>query len=388
LSEAVVAPARPRWFKILPWTFWIAAVLEAALIGFAPLIFPQQLATTPADETIEFAAFLASIALVVMAFATAGLLISRRQPRNAVAWLALVGGPSLGAVFLGYLLGVVLIETDPSAGSWFVLAGVTLFGPALFSVGPGLASVFPTGRPLPGWWTPAFWLSVAFITAGALIVAVAPGPLEESIAVPNPLGIRALPAEFRIVGNALTNLALAATTVVAVASLVVRYLGASSEIRQQLKWFICAGALLAVALPISLVVAESWTAIVALVALGLVPVAVVIAVLRYRLYEIDTLINRTLVYVPLVGIVAGLYAGLVALLQRLFVAFTGNTSDAAAVISALALAAVFTPIRNTIQSSVDRRFKPTTPEPASRWDDPEFRAAVEAIVRDVTGRSG
>jgi hypothetical protein len=123
-----------------------------------------------------------------------------------------------------------------------------------------------------------------------------------------------------------------------------------------------------------------------LVALGFLPVAVVVAVLRYRLYEIDTLINRTLVYVPLVGIVAGLYAGSVALLQRIFTAVTGNTSDAAAVISALALAAVFTPIRNTIQTSVDRRFKSDTPPPASQWDDPAFRAAVEAIVRDVAAR--
>ena len=124
----------------------------------------------------------------------------------------------------------------------------------------------------------------------------------------------------------------------------------------------------------------------AILALGLVPVAVVVAVLRYRLYEIDTLINRTLVYVPLVGIVAGIYAGLVALLQRAFTAVTGDKSDAAAVISALALAAVFTPIRNALQSAVDRRFKPADSSAAGKWDDPEFRAAVEAIVRDVVER--
>jgi two-component system NarL family sensor kinase len=379
-------PATFRWFAILPWILWAGAVLEAGLIGFGPLIFPQLMASTPGDESLAFVAFLATVALVVVVFATAGLLIARQQPRNAVGWLVLIGGPSLGAVFLGYLVGVLLIETDPAAGSWFVLAGVILFGPALFSVGPGLASVFPTGRPWPGWWTAAFWLLVATIAAGALIVAVAPGPLEESITVRNPLGIDALPTDLRAVGNALTNISLAVGAVVAVASLAVRYLRASSEGRHQLKWFLCAGILLAIALPLSLVVGDSWTAILGLVTLGLVPVAVVIAVLRYRLYEIDTLINRTLVYVPLVGIVAGVYAGLVALLQRLFVAATGNTSDAAAVISALALAAVFTPIRNAIQSIVDRRFKPNAPEAPSPWDDPEFRAAVEAIVLDVTGR--
>jgi hypothetical protein len=387
LSEAVVAPAPPRWFQILPWTLWIAAMLEAGLLAFAMLVFPRLSATVPAEENVEFAVFLVTIAIDVVVFATAGLLITLRQPRNAVGWLVLIGGPLLGAVFIGYLVGVLLVESGEATGGWFFLAGSVLFGPALFSVGPGLASVFPNGRPLAGWWTAAFWLCFVAIAGGSLLTAVAPGPLEETIATVNPLGIFVLPAELRIVGSALTNVALAAGALAAVASLVARYLRSTSEIRHQLKWFLGAGALFAIALPIGLLVGESSTAVLSLLTLGVVPIAVVVAVLRYRLYEIDTLINRTLVYVPLVGIVAGIYAGLVALLQRVFVAATGNTSDAAAVISALALATVFTPIRNTIQSAVDRRFKPSAPESPGRWDDPEFRAAVEAIVRDVTSRS-
>jgi two-component system, NarL family, sensor kinase len=374
---------RSRFARALPWVVWAGAVLEAALIGFSPVLFPALNATTPTEETIEFGVFLASIALVVMAFATAGLLISRQQPRNAVGWLLLCGGPALGGVFLGYLIGVLLTETDPVRGGWFVLVGVVLFGPAIYLVGPGLVSVFPNGRPLPAWWTRAFWLSVATVAAGAIVLALAPGPLEESIAVLNPLGVDVLPTGLRDLGNVLTSIALAGGTLFAVASLIARYRGSSSDTRHQLKWLIFTGVVLAVVLPLSLIVGDSWTAIVALLALGLMPVAVVVAVLRYRLYEIDTLINRTLVYVPLVGIVAGLYAGLVALLQRIFTAATGNTSDAAAVISALALAAVFTPIRNAIQSTVDRRFKPNTPVPPTQWDDPAFRSAVEAIVRDV-----
>jgi two-component system, NarL family, sensor kinase len=382
-SDPATAPV-PRFIRALPWVVWTGAMLEAALIGFSPLLFPALVATTPAEEIIEFGAFLVSIALVVLVFATAGLLISRQQPRNAVGWLLLGGGPALGGVFLGYLVGTLLTETNPGLGSWFVLIGVVLFGPAIYVVGPGLASVFPNGRPLPGPWTGAFWLSVTAITTGTGMVALAPGPLEESIAVLNPLGVETLPTALRDLGNALTGIALAGGALLALASLVARYRRSSSDTRHQLKWLIFAGVLVTVALPLSLVVGDSWSAIVALVALGLVPVAVVVAVLRYRLYEIDTLINRTLVYVPLVGIVAGIYAGLVALLQRVFTAATGNTSDAAAVISALVLAAVFTPMRNAIQSAVDRRFKPNKPEAPSRWDDPEFRAAVEAIVRDVT----
>ncbi len=386
-SEAVALPSHTRVSRALPWILWALAVVEAGVLAFALVLFPQTFASDPAEETVDLAVFLVTIAVDVVVFATAGLLILLQQSRNSVGWLVLVGGPSLGAVFLGYLVGVLLIQGNEAIGGWFFLAGAVLFGPALFSVGPGLASVFPTGKPLPGWWTSAFRLGVVAIAAGSVLTAIAPGPLEETVAAVNPLGIGVLPANLRFVGAAVTNIALATGTLVAVASLIVRYLASSTEIRHQLKWFLCAGVLLAIVLPIGLLVGESWTAVLSLLTLGLVPLAVVIAVLRYRLYEIDTLINRTLVYVPLVGIVAGIYAGMVALLQRLFVAATGNTSDAAAVISALALASVFTPIRNGIQSAVDRRFKPTAPEPPGKWEDPAFRAAVEAIVLDVTRRS-
>ena len=385
--EPVAGSTASPFTAALRWVVWTGAVLEAALVGFSPLVFPELFATLPADEDVEFGAFLVSIALVVLVFATAGLLISRQQPRNPVGWFLLGGGPALGAVFLGYLVGVLLAARDPAVGGWFVLLGVVMFGPAIYLVGPGLASVFPNGRPLPGWWTGAFWVAVAAIAAGAVIAAVTPGRLEESIAAVNPLGIGVLPIGLRDLGNALTSIALGVGTLIAVASLVTRYRRSLSDTRHQLKWFVFAGALLAFALPLSLVAGSTWTAILALMALGLVPIAVVVAVLRYRLYEIDTLINRTLVYVPLVGIVAGIYAGSVALLQRIFTAATGDTSDAAAVISALALATVFTPIRNAIQGAVDRRFKPNKPVTPSRWDDPEFRSAVEAVVREVTGQS-
>jgi two-component system NarL family sensor kinase len=384
-NEQVSASAPSRVTTALQGVVWIVAALEAALVGFSPLLFPGIVATTPAEDLVEFVTFLVSIAVVVLVFATAGLLISRQQPRNAVGWLLLGGGPALGGVFLGYLVGTVLIETDPALGGWFVLVGGILFGPALYLVGPGLVSLFPDGRPLPGWWTAAFWISAAAIAAGAAVTAISPGPLEESIAVANPLGIAGLPSGVRDVANVLTGATLAAGTLIAVASLVVRYRRSASDTRHQLKWLVFVGVLLTFVLPLALVVGDTWTAIIALLTLGLVPIAVVIAVLRYRLYEIDTLINRTFVYVPLVGITAGLYTGSVALLQRIFTAVTGDTSDAAAVISALALAAVFTPIRNAIQSAVDRRFKPNKPEP-DRWDDPAFRSAVEAIVKDVTDR--
>lgn len=370
--------------RVLAVVAWSGAALEAAFIVLAQLVFPQLVAGSSLAATIEFNLFVGSIALVVMLFATCGLLIIRRQPENAVGWVMLAGAPALGAVFVGYAIGAGLETADPATARWFVLAGATLFGPVLYLLAPGLTSIFPDGRPLAGWWTWALLLTAATVAIGAALLLITPGPIETSVRLTNPVGIPWIPTGTRDVANGLIGVALAAGSLVAIASLVVRYWRSSTDTRHQLKWFISAGCLVAVLLPLSLVVVDTWAAILAVLALTLVPVAVLVAVLRYRLYDIDTLINRTLVYVPLVGIVAGLYAGLVALLQRLFTAVTGNTSDAATVISALVLAAVFTPLRNAIQAAVDRRFKPDGGA-ATKWDDPEFRAAVEAIVRDVTG---
>ncbi len=373
--------------RAVAWLCWTAALLEAGLISLAPLLFERQFAASGSDVNLEFGVFLATIALVVMVFATAGLLVTRRQPGNLVGWLMLVGGPALGAVFVGYLLGAVVTVSDPVTASWFVLAANVMFGPALFLLGPALASVFPTGHLLPGWWASALSICTRAIVIGATISALTPGQLEESIALVNPIGITALPDGLRPVGNTLTAVALGIGALLGPASLIVRYRRSPTEVRHQLKWFLYAAVVLALVMPVSLAAGETWTAILALVAFGLIPVAVVVSVLRYRLYEIDTLINRTLVYVPLVGVVAGIYAGSVVLLQRAFTALTGDTSDAAAVISALALAAVFTPIRNALQAAVDRRFKPAESGAESKWEDPEFRAAVEAIVRDVVDRA-
>ena len=394
MTTAMVEPDVPvdegthasRRARILPWVVWAWAAAEAALLASALIIFPALQGDASTAEIIELGAFLVTLAFAVMAFATAGLLVTLQQARNAVGWAMLGGGAALGAVFVGYAVGVAIIETDPELGGWFVLIGVVLFGPALYLLGPGLASVFPDGRPLRGPWAWAAWLTSAGILIGSILAAVAPGPLEESIDTLNPMGIAALPAGLRDLANGVTGLALVAGGIIGVASLVVRFRRANSETRHQLKWFLFAVAIWAILLPISLVVGDNWTAIAALLALTLVPAAVVVAIRRYRLYEIDVLINRTLVYVPLVGIVAGLFAGLTALLQRVFTAVTGDGSDAAAVISALTLATVFTPIRNWLQAAVDRRWKPEDTDAASKWDDPEFRAAVESIVREVTGR--
>jgi hypothetical protein len=101
----------------------------------------------------------------------------------------------------------------------------------------------------------------------------------------------------------------------------------------------------------------------ALIAGCLLPLAAAVAILHHRLYDIDVILNRALVYIPLTAILAGLYAAGVALFQRLFVAVTGDRSDGAVVITTLVLAGLFTPVKNGLQNFVDRRFKPTGATP-------------------------
>src|SRR5207248_2881004 len=118
------------------------------------------------------------------------------------------------------------------------------------------------------------------------------------------------------------------------------------------------------------------------IALPLIPtVGIGVGILRHRLYDIDVIIRRTLIYVPLTGVVAGLYAGSVALLQKLFVAFTGEKSDAAIVITTLLLAATFTPIKNSLQALVDKRFKEA---PDSMKKLKAFSQYVESVAEAVS----
>jgi hypothetical protein len=176
----------------------------------------------------------------------------------------------------------------------------------------------------------------------------------------------------------LVALGVVAMTVLGTAAVIVRYRRGAAVERQQLRWFLAAVSLAALPLALSVLpgIGGPEMGLVAAVGLLLIPIAVGIAVTRYRLYEIDHLINRTLVYVPLTALLAGLYAATVTLLQRLFQSVTGNTSDAAIIISTLILASVFTPIRKWLEGIVERRFKPA---PSGIPVDPMADAAPEAM---------
>jgi hypothetical protein len=279
-----------------------------------------------------------------------------------------VSGPSwyVPREFAQY--GLYGIFTNPGAlpaaellaSSTFFLAGV-MFGLLItFAL-----LLFPDGRLASRRWLPVAWISaldIVLMTAGLGLGAMQMGGQELVRRLVE--GIEVVPAEgtglagiLNGIGHILVFLGFAA----AVISLFVRRWRATQTERQQLKWFAYAAAMFALAiLSYALPWPESISEFLELAAALFLPVAIGLAILRYRLYEIDLLINRTLVYGSLTVMLVAVYAGSIVVLQGVLRALTGQESQLAIVASTLAVAALFNPLRRRIQYFIDRRFHRST----------------------------
>jgi hypothetical protein len=329
------------------------------------------------------------VALVL--FASVGAFLIRRQAGHRIGWLFLAS-----ALFFELSIGgfdyarFFLAHGQTGLGTWAAwLANVDYLPTALIVV--YLPLLFPDGQPPGSRW----WLVGLAAAAGALLATVGTAitpeviPLGPSIA--NPTGI----AGARPTGQALVWLGYALLTpglLGAAASTVVRYRRASDEGRQQIRWFGTAAITLSLGFILSVTGVDPATNRVtplgtlgeaaAIVGLMALPIAAGIAIVRYRLYQIDVILNRTLVYVPLIAIIGGLYAASVSLFQRLFIAATGQTSDAAIVLSTLILASFFTPIRRSVEGFVDRRFR-TPGVLAAAGTAPEANVDSDAVTTEL-----
>jgi len=266
--------------------------------------------------------------------------------------------------------------------------------PSVGLIGTFLVLLFPDGRLPSRRWRAVAWLAVTAMLFPGLSLAFLPGPLEETpgIAIANPFGIEATRSILEMVG-AVGFFLLPFCFVASAVSMVLRFRRSQGIERQQLKWFVSAAALLAVtftatvvasffvgdlsgrsAPPLALKVAQDITT---LTFAGL-PVAAGIAILRYRLYDIDRIINRTLVYGSLTATLAVVYFGSVVSLQAAFRALSGQDSTLAVVASTLAIAALFNPLRRRMQGFVDRRFY------RSKYDARKTLEAFTARLREET----
>jgi hypothetical protein len=325
--------------------------------------------------------------LLAINLSTVGAVIaSRNLPNNPIGWLLCTTG-LLNAVnhFAAQYAIYTLLAAPGSLPAGYAAAWIFSWLPIpQLGLTAFVLLVFPNGRlPSPRWrWF--FWLSLLQTLVATISQMFAPGPLFYLGGIYNPLGVGGLPNAFKLIETLLFALIF-----ISAASLFVRRVRATGVERQQLKWFTysstlgISGAILTYTL--SETIGSVWLGwaglVIYIVGLIGIPISMGIAILRYRLYEIDLIINRTLVYGSLTAMLVALYFGAIVVLQRIFVALTGERSTLAVVASTLAIAAVFNPLRRQVQGFVDRRFY------RRKYDAAKTLEAFSAKLRDGPGRT-
>jgi hypothetical protein len=348
------------------WIAWAGCALSLALTALSFLLIALILSV---NAPIYF--YWLEPATIAVGYSVIGAIIASRLPSHPIGWICCAIGvmAAVESFSSEYALYALLApHPEPLLGgkvmAWLsIWVWILMFGLIVF-----LLLLFPTGRLPNSRWRPFAWMSAVLTLMAATLMAISPdavldtlGPSGKGrISLPNPLGAEGLPNLYLPVQTLVLALGL-----VAAASVVVGRRGARGVERQQIKWLLYAGAIFflgnvlknTVFSPLGEVSWGLWVGYL-LVGIGGLggPIAIGIAILRYRLYDIDILINRTLVYGSLTATLVALYFGGIVLLQRIFVTLTGQQSTIAVVASTLLIAALFTPLRRRIQGFIDRRF--------------------------------
>src|SRR5271165_6806503 len=313
-------------------------------------------------------------ALAVVVYAGTGRLVASRVPGNAIGWLLGLVGLSLAVTLLteqyalrGLAVAPWSLPAARVVGWLSAVAFIFTFAPMFF-----LVLLFPDGRLPSRRWRPVLWamfaVTTGWVTQQLQVGTRIDGGLTNAlyaarVSYPTPFGIFPRHGWFSdLLGVELAPAVI--TGVLVVVSVFVRRRGASAELRKQLAWLGYVGALVAVAL--------FWTFLLVISTVG-IPLACTVAVLKYRLYEIDRIISRTLAYAIVTGLLIGVYTGLVLLATQVF-RFHAPLAVAA---STLAAAALFTPLRSRVQRRVDRRFN------RARYDADQTIGAFAARLKDV-----
>jgi hypothetical protein len=357
--------------RSLAWVLWVAVV---SLVGGALIL---GLANRP-----EIPLFDAPLIIIPPTFATLGALISSRRPGNVMGWIFLATG-ILGGVqmFSGQYATVALVpdgSTLPGAdlAAWFATQAQNAFPISILF----LVLLFPDGRLPSRRWRPLALAMGVFLAVTLVISAFSPGPFRDFPSASNPFGVEgAMPPGPVVAAGQLGGLACVIVTLL---SLIVRFYYSRGEERLQLKWFTYAAVVgLSTPLLLSIFAPAVFQAVGQIVwSLGFLslPVSAGVAILKYRLYEIDIIINRTLVYGPLTAILVALYVGGVVVLQYAFRALTGSGSQLAIVASTLLIAALFNPLRRRVQNFIDHSFY------RRKYDAAQTLEGFSAKLRDET----
>ena len=363
------------------WLAWSLCLMCVAPLAVGAALVPVN-GTSSDVGTWGTANLVFIFPVVILSFALVGALIASRLPTNPIGWVCLGIGLILTLAIVTGEYYVFALQTRPGSlpgGVYMAWLTNWLWVPAVVSIGTFLVLLFPDGRLPTRRWRLVAWLCVAVLISTSASEAFSPGPLAEAPNVTNPVGVESARGALEL-ANSVSFLLLPLCFVLSALSMIVRFRRSIGVERQQIKWFATAAALLAIVFSSSFVVpARIVQDLVTLLFAGL-PIAVGVAILRHRLYDIDVVINRALVYGSLTAMLAALYLGGVATTQTIFRLLTGQEQQPqlASVASTLVIAALFNPLRRRIQSFIDRRFY------RRKYDARKTLETFSARLRDET----
>jgi hypothetical protein len=385
--------------RVAAWIAWSLAALSVAMFVAGGVLYVLACSAQSPGEWVTIGTVSEMLTFVpYLAFPIIGALVASRRPENPIGWICLASG----------LLFMLLAVTDsysiygtasPGSVPFSVAVGTIgnqwLWVPTVGLLGIFLILLFPDGKLPSKRWRPLVWLSGVMIVLLSITEGLAPGPLENQGGVRNPFGLEELPwlVTVSYIVLPLLPLCILASAV----SMVLRFRRSRGEVRQQIKWFtfvvFFAGLMFFIVMISQVVIVLGsdanlpqtplWVELLfSLAALGFagVPISIGFAVLKYRLYDIDVVINLTLVYGSLTAALVAIYLGGVATTQAILRALTDQTEQPqlAIVISTLVIAALFNPLRRRIQSFIDRRFY------RRKYDARKTLEAFSARLRDET----
>jgi hypothetical protein len=372
----VISPRAAAW---LAWSLW---ALSLALTALSLLLLRLNLSH---PNTPIYGPWLDNT-LIGISYAPVGALIASRHPANPIGWLLCLYGVVIGISHFGaqYAIYALLAQPDSLPAGEAMAWVVSWLLPIIIGLSIFYILLFPTGRLPSSRWRWLAWLTVAFIVVGVISSAFSSGALMGVLGpIRTPLGVEGFTGIYRAVLYIMSPVLF----VLSALSLFVRLHRAEGVERQQIKWFVYAAAASVIATALAYIIpgvidTPLWFQRVGyalnIATIPAIPVAIGIAILRYRLYDIDLIINRTLVYGALTVLLALIYFGSVTLLQVGLRNLVGHESTLVVVATTLAIAALFNPLRHRIQSFIDRRFY------RSKYDARRTLEKFSTTLRDGT----
>jgi hypothetical protein len=387
--------------RAISWLAWSLAALCVVLFLAAVVL---QIVTLPVRPPSSWGTGGISTPLWAilpfLPFPIVGALIASRRPRNPIGWICLAAGIiwMMGMVSGSYALyGLRMARPDSIPYPAAVGSLSEFLPPTAILLGTLLILLFPDGSLPSSRWRPVAFFCGAVIAANIVVGILVPGPLPEVRNVRNPFGLDEQP--WLADANGAIGLLFPLCLLGSALSLIVRYFRSETEVREQIKWLAFAASVVALGVSGAIIHGSIFSSGAAgstdplfgnlledtiTLSFGGVPVAIGFAVLKYRLYDIDILINRTLVYGSLTIMLATVYLGGVTATQALFQTLTGQEDlpQLAIVASTLVIAALFNPLRRRVQSFIDRRFY------RNKYDARKTLEGFSARLRNETDLDG